>query len=479
MFEKYDLDYLQTQQEGLYFERKSARIRPRDIIKPIIAFANANGGIIALGLEDDGTLSGFSNSPNLPDTYIDEIRRVCLPPPVINTHKVPYGPDASDYILLLSVEPSINQVITDNGRHVYFRVKDSSRELSPLEVIQLQRDKGEQYFEDIEAPDSSIDDIDLQLLSDYKDKMSISHKPDFEVLKARGLTFKEGITYAGILLFGNNPTRFLPNARIKFIRYDGISAETGSRLNIIKEVTFDSAIPTLIPQITDLVKSQLRDFQLLHNDGRFTVIPEYPEFAWFEGIVNAVTHRDYGFRGDHIRIKMFDDRLEIFSPGKLPNIVTLSNMKTTRFSRNPKIARILGEFNWVREFNEGVNRIYEEMKNFFLDDPIYSEPNNNAVQLTLKNNFMARHLRASSQLQMLCSPDLWSSFSIAEKDILRLIYARQQITTKEAANFIEMSLVSTRSILKKLLELNLLEWHGTSPKDRNQYYTLNSTKFNP
>ena len=73
-----------------------------------------------------------------------------------------------------------------------------------------------------------------------------------------------------------------------------------------------------------------------------------------------MTHRDYSFRGDYIRVSMFDDRLEILSPGALPNIVMLDNMRTTRYSRNPRIARTLLEFGWVRELNEGVKRIYTE-----------------------------------------------------------------------------------------------------------------------
>lgn len=115
----------------------------------------------------------------------------------------------------------------------------------------------------------------------------------------------------------------------------------------------------------------LREFQFLGPDGTFQTVPEYPEFAWFEGLVNAVTHRDYSFRGDYVRISMFDDRLEITSPGKLPSIVTLDNMRTTRYSRNPRIARTLIEFGWVRELNEGVQRIYGEMQRMLLHDPTF------------------------------------------------------------------------------------------------------------
>ncbi len=82
--------------------------------------------------------------------------------------------------------------------------------------------------------------------------------------------------------------------------------------------------------------------------------------------MNAVTHREYGMTGSYIKVSMFDDRLEILSPGKLPSIVTIDNIRDTRFSRNPRIARVLTEFGWVRELNEGVKRIYEDMEDFFL-----------------------------------------------------------------------------------------------------------------
>ena len=95
---------------------------------------------------------------------------------------------------------------------------------------------------------------------------------------------------------------------------------------------------------------------------------------------------------------MFDDRLEISSPGKLPNIVTLENIKETRYSRNPKIARVLTEFGWVRELNEGVKRIYKDMEMYFLDEPEYSMPYNN-VLLILKNNIVMRRLRKKTWVE--------------------------------------------------------------------------------
>ena len=93
---------------------------------------------------------------------------------------------------------------------------------------------------------------------------------------------------------------------------------TGEHLNITKERSFCGPLPKVIQGAYELISSMLREFQFLGPDGKFQTVPEYPEFAWFEGLVNAVTHRDYSFRGDYIRVSMFDDRLEIVGPGALP-----------------------------------------------------------------------------------------------------------------------------------------------------------------
>ena len=116
--------------------------------------------------------------------------------------------------------------------------------------------------------------------------------------------------------------------------------ETGSRLNIIQDKIFEGPMFELITKTINHIRSQMREFSSLDTStNTFTKMPEYPEAAWVEGIVNAVIHRDYSLVGTSITIAMYEDRLEIKSPGTLPNIVNLTNMKETRYSRNPKIAR--------------------------------------------------------------------------------------------------------------------------------------------
>ena len=463
-----------TRDEDTYFDRKSSRIAPKDVIKPVIAFANAGGGTLVLGIEDSRQIRGFkqSKSPYNANDYKAYILQHCSPNPRFQISSMSI--DNNDYILVINVEASPNSVVRSMpDEKVYLRSNDKSLLLTHSQITTLEYDKGQRSFEDQIIQDATIDDIDNNLIKEYVDKMRITSGQSVQdILKARGLLRRDKPTIAALLLFGKNPTQFIPQARIRFIRYDGRKKETGERINIIKEETFDDPIPTALRKITKLIQSQLREFQFLSKDGIFQTIPEYPEFAWFEGIVNAFTHRDYRIYGDHIRVTMFDDRLEIKSPGVLPNIVTLANMKHTRFSRNPKIARVMSEFGWVKELNEGVNRIYDEMKRFFLDEPSYSEPGNNSVLLVLKNNIIARNMRDVNRLQSKVSIPIWGSLSPDEQTLLRYIYSKGSVTTKNAAAYIGKSVMTARKILRNLEHLNLLQWVGSSKNDPNQYFKI-------
>lgn len=469
------LEYLSNEKEGQYLDRKSARIKPSDIARHIVAFANANGGVLAIGIEDNGEITGFNNKDsksindflNVPFSSCKgrlkvehEIRKVTID-------------SKQDSILLLFIEPSEDAVIKTSDDKVYLRVGDKSKLLNHEQVTQLEYDKGERIFEDIIVEDSSIDDVDLQLLQQYKEKLGTSLSYE-EILDARGLLKKGHLTNAGILLFAKHPTKFLPNARLRLLKFDGTRFETGQRLNIIKEINYEDAIPKIIQKVKNAITLQLREFQYLDENGVFKVIPEYPEFAWFEGIVNSLTHRNYSIMGDHIRVSLYDDRLEILSPGKLPNIVTLDNMLNTRYSRNPRIARVLGEFGWVKELNEGVKRIYDEMQMYFLKSPTYSEPNGNSVLLVLENSITSRQLRTDDKISSMFDQEMLGQLNEFETTIIQFLTNNKSITIKTAKNILHKGDTFSRKQLKHLEELDIIEWHGSNKSDPTQYYTLKS-----
>ena len=222
----------------------------------------------------------------------------------------------------------------------------------------------------------------------------------------------------------------------------------------------DLPLPSLIDKAKEFVGAQLREFTALdRRSGKFGVVPEYPEFAWLEGIVNAVTHREYALTGNYIRVSMFDDRLEIESPGKLPNIVTVENIRSTRYARNPKISRVLTEMGYVRELNEGVKRIYSDMENLFLDDPEYKETDN-TVRLTLRNNIVMRHLRKEDYVLRQVGEDVWGILDEMERRILIFMGSHVEVTRAQVEKYIGKSHRTITTHLNNLMDLGVIKRNG-------------------
>lgn len=472
------MEYITDNKENLYFNRKSAKTELRKIADEIASFANANGGIVAVGVSDNGTIEGF-NSVGI--KKLNDCQKVVSnylkPSPIYECEliEVINAKGEQDYIILFHIEPS-NFIIRNSKDEVFCRQGDSSMKLSSDQIKSLEYDKKERDFETEILKDSSVDDIDRDMVKLYKEKIG-TDLPDEKVLKARGflkeIDGKLHLTKAGMLLFGKNPSIYMPCSRVRVLKFDGKEFQVGTEMNIVKDRTFDYCLYKTIESAKDFISSQLREFTSLNKDGIFETVPEYPEFAWFEGLVNAVTHRDYSNTGEYITVKLFDDRLEIYSPGKLGGFVTLDTMKTTRYSRNPQISRVLNDLGIVRELNEGVKRIYSEMQSFYLKDPVYSEPNKNSLLLVLENNIVMRSKRKEeSMLKDNYILDKWNNLNHQEQKVIKAVYDKGFITSEETAVLIERGKTTAVKMLNKLVDMKLLVWTGTAKADNKGNYIL-------
>lgn len=469
------IEKMKTMAESQFFDRKSARITPKDFSHQLSAFANASGGMVVIGIEDDGIITGVTcNQENsfrqaaFDNLQIPPEYQIEIIPCVLNSGE-------NGNIMLFHISPSANDIIKLKNGDAYLRVGDSSRKLNAEMLAALEYSKGIKSYESRIVDDATIDDLDDELIHEYTKLLGTTASSSLDLLKGRGLIkLKDGqfkITVAAILLFGKSPTQFLPGARVRFLRYEGVTAEVGTRFNLVKDITIERPLHQLLTEGRNLLESQMREFQQLGRDGVFKKIPEYPAFAWLEGLVNAVAHRDYSLQGDYIRITMFDDRIEFSSPGRLPSIVTVDNIQTTRFSRNPMIARVLSDFGWVRELNEGVKRIYTDMASFFLDPPTFSEPNGNTVLLLLKNNIAARSVRRLESQKVFFSK-CWDELSPLDRDIVYYIANIERCTPRLLTEITGKSRPTITNHLRKLLALNIIMENGTSPRDPTKYYTI-------
>ncbi|MEA3431657.1 MAG: ATP-binding protein, partial [candidate division WOR-3 bacterium] len=172
--------------------------------------------------------------------------------------------------------------------------------------------------------------------------------------------------------------------------YEGTERKVGRELNIIKRARIELPLVKLIEETYKTIFAHIKERQYLH-DLFFIEKFEYPAFAWQEAIVNAVAHRDYSIQGLSIEMWMFDDRIEIRSPGLPPEPVTLEKIlkrERVRASRNPLIVRVLTDLGYARETGEGIPRMFEEMEKNGLYPPEIKIVADSLFSVALKNQPM-------------------------------------------------------------------------------------------
>ena len=360
---------IQTCKEDQTFDCKSIQIDPKALAIPIVAFANADGGVIAIGVSDKSRkIEGINQHID----KLNELLRVpfdfCNPSISVTYTYVPCtDKDGNENRILLMHIPASSSLHTNQADEAFMRVGDKSRKLTFDERLQLMYDKGERSFEDTAVYGATIEDIDMDAVARYVSLLGYSKSPltylrennHFVTTNKSG---EEVVSVACMLLFGKNPQLFFPRARTRFIRYNGVDEKVGTEMNVIKDVTFEGTILHQIEKTVEYLETQVAEHTFLGQAGKFITRRDYPKFVIQEMVVNACCHRAYNIRGTEIQIKMFDNRIVFESPGKLPGMVRPSNIRHTHFSRNPKIAAFLKAYNYVKEYGEGVDRMCRELE---------------------------------------------------------------------------------------------------------------------
>ncbi len=464
---KYTIEEMTTMKENQVFDRKSAKKDPKTLSNHIVAFANADGGTLAVGIEDDGVITGIDGFPD----NMNDVARVpydyCKPSVSVSFERVGCtDKDGKPNHLLIITVPQSPELHANQQDDVYLRMGDKSRKLTFDERMQLMYSKGARYFEDEPVADSTIEDIDLNFVAEYCRKIGYTKSAKEYILKNKEFTVSKNgedqMSGAAILLFGSNPQRFFKRASVRFIRYDGTMEKVGTEMNVIKDEVFRGRILDVIEKSKEFVQSQIKERTFLGKNGRFVTQPEYPEYVIQEMIVNAVAHRDYSIKGTDIQIKMYDDRIVVESPGTLPGIVRLTNMRTTHFSRNPKIAEFLQEYDYVKEFGEGVDRIYTEMETAGLPEPEY-EINAFMLKVTVRNGSLSDsdgeiNVGLNGEINVEIN-DI--ALSKTEQAVFDLIAQKPDSSREDMAESLNVSTRTIERAIKSLTEKNLIERVGS------------------
>lgn len=471
------LDFLKKKRENQYFERKGLGekdINPTKIANELIGMLNADGGVLAFGVSNEGEIQDLNSLgekiSDYRNLYIDFIE----PHGNIKLEEVNIE---GKLIFLYHVDQDIERIFKrKDNEQIFLRVDDRNKQLDRDAVRKLEYDKQIRKFEDEVEPEFDFNDLDVKLLNGYKQKLNYEGG-SLDLLVKRHLAIKKNDQYkikkAGILLFAKEPEKYITSASLRYIRYEGTDAKVGTEHNVVKDVRFENNIPWIIDQVKKFLRATLKDYYFLDLDtGRFNKVPEYPEEAWLEGVVNALCHRSYNVQGNAIYIKHYDDRLEISNSGPLPAQVNVENIRTERFSRNPRLARALEDMGFVRQLNEGVSRIYQSMEKSMLSTPEYVEKNGN-VYLTLRNK-ISNHTKTISDTVLSIIQANWASYNLTQKRILQYLFHHNQATIRELVDVTGIHEKNVRLYLNQFMENEkIINRLSEKQRDKNAKYTFN------
>ena len=368
--------------EDATIEFKSEMPHRSSLADEIAAFANAKGGVILIGVDDNSQVVGLDRTEmNNAEKAVVEICQDSIDPMVlIYTEKVRID---EMNILLIEVQKSLFVHKTANG---YFtRQESTKREMSPDQLARLFQTKSQARtisFDEQFVPSTNQETLDrslyLRFITEGADENDIE-----DLLLKRRLLVREGqeirASVAGILMCHDSPENFLYNSYIQAVLYRGKEKDANNQLN---SKDFRGPLDNQIIEALDFVQ-RYNAVAAKKDIGRID-IPQYSMRAIFEAIVNAVVHRDYSKSNSKIRLFMFDDRLELYSPGALTNSVTVDNLQYSQATRNELLARLLSEVtlddsmrkqvvrrHFLERRGEGVGIILKESEELSCKPPVY------------------------------------------------------------------------------------------------------------
>jgi ATP-dependent DNA helicase RecG len=430
------------------------------LAETLVAFANASGGTFLIGVDARShTPQGLSDPEATLDRVLEAARDADPPlivplPRVIDMEGCP--------VLVASVPAGLPHVYSFRGKYLV-REGQHNRPLAPRPLRRLMMERGAVSFESLVPDGARVEDLDWEKAGRYLSGLErLSEVPAEEALLRRGCLAEAetGLrpTYAGLLLFGREPQRWVPSAGILVARYGGTTM--GDRF--VKEQV-RGTLAEQIRRTEAFVTSNMRRGVRLIGLERVEE-NEYPPAAVREAIVNAVAHRDYQIRGDEIRVLLFADRIEFYSPGRLPGHVTVENLVHERYSRNEILVQVLSDMGFIERLGYGIDRMIGLMAEARLPAPRFEE-RPAGFQVTLVGQGPALVSEEADAFR-------WRHLGLNERQEVALGYLveRGRITNREYQELCpDVSAETIRRDLADLVSKNLLLKIG---EKRATYYIL-------
>jgi ATP-dependent DNA helicase RecG len=339
-----------------------ARPQAKLLAETMVAFANADGGTILLGVNEQGQVVDYLTDEDVEGQLVQAM--VMCRPPVVTEWEQSELPEGVIVALKIARSPELHALA--DGR-VLIRAGTINKPPSGEVIRHLAATKSSGDFEREPVAGATLVDLDRAVLDEYmKLRQERGRRPlrgtEHDHLVDIGTIAEDGTpTVAGMLLFGKHPQAFLPQSGIIFVKFLGKEARGRDGLaGYGRRVEIEGSLAQMVERAWSLVMEETQ-VEAVVTGLRRNEMPEYPRFAVREALVNAVCHRDYRLSGRRVEIRLYDDRLEVISPGGLPGYITLDNIVDEHFSRNPRIVAGLFQWGYIEELGLGIDRMIEEM----------------------------------------------------------------------------------------------------------------------
>lgn len=391
---KADALNLASKDESHFFDHKALEVSGQKIQKISTAFANADGGEFIIGIRDE------SDEPDIEkrwqgaakiENFNPHLQAISEIIPTLDFRGTFFTcKDLPGMVLQIKIEKSAS-VHETAAKEIYVRQGAQSLKINDKQkVVELQFAKGATSFEDfvvtIVPPETIFESEELKGFLKYfsprTDPLEYTISENLIDLK----TYDPRVS--GLLLFAKNPSACLPRkCAVKIIRYE--TKEDEPERDYLKEtISIEGPIYNIIHQTVETVTKIMSSIRVWTPDGLRAM--SYPPEAIWEIITNAIIHRDYSI-SDDVQILIYDNRIEVLSPGKLPGYVTVENILDSRFARNHKLVRTLSKYKDApnKDIREGLNTAFEKMKEWKLKSPIIEEVERN-VRVIIPHSPLAR-----------------------------------------------------------------------------------------
>lgn len=464
-----EFEQLLAQREGETLEFKQDMPSSSDLAKLVTAFYNTRGGTILFGVQDEmRRLVGVANPQGIEEGIVNILRARCSLDVMPVIECISY--QGLEFVVVQCPQGTRKPYLVSGETRPYVRVGSSNREARDEEVRRLYIEGSEGGFEALPCLGASLTDLSERLIAAYIDQREATggHRLGLsweEMLRNLGCLVEHGgkclPTHAGIMLFADEPQHFLNQTEVACVRFKGV--------DVVSYVDRRDLSGPLYQLVDDAEQFIYRHMKIGRRIEGFAGVEyrEYPQAAVREALVNAVVHRDYSRRGQHIRVFMFDDRIEVYSPGTLPPGVSLEKMRQLESQsvlRNPVIVGVFRDLGsrYIERLGTGVRRMAAAMQAHDLPRPRFDE---------VGSEFRVTLLGPGEQFmkEMQARPSWTKDLNERQVEAMLYLSSHARITNRDYQILANVSYDTAHRDLSGLLKKNLIRREG---KGRSTHYLL-------